>query len=68
MLANIGRVRLGEEVRGEMLAARLEVIYQFKSILISQLLFEKFKLQFIFTLTVISRSITRLMKKVSPII
>jgi hypothetical protein len=45
-------------------AARLEVIYQFKSILISQILFEKFKLQFCFSLTVVSKSVTRLMKKV----
>lgn len=44
MLATIGRMRLGEEVRGDRTAADLEVICHFKSILISQILFGKFKL------------------------
>jgi hypothetical protein len=50
------------------MAARLEVIYRFKSILISQILFGKFQLQFSFSLTVIYRLIKKLMKNVSLII
>jgi hypothetical protein len=40
MLANIGKMWLGEEVKGEMMAGCLEVIYRFKSILISQIFLE----------------------------
>jgi hypothetical protein len=68
VLANIDRMWLGEEVGGEMMAVRLEVIYQFKSILISQILFEKFKLQFNFVLAVVSSLIIRLIKELNLII
>jgi hypothetical protein len=61
-------MRLGEETRGEVIAARWGVIYPFKSTLISQIVDREIQIAIFSSLTVVSRSITRLEKKVALII